>query len=133
MFDGPVALPLEIQNSCFSREAAILTFSRKEMLATNLRALLQRNKGRDLSDLAHALEVFEDLSVDRIVEMLRHYLQLSGQTFSRAQALGRMFAKLVISLDMRPPLPAAQAEALTMSSDRSVGTSSCSTHGIADI
>ena len=115
-FDGPVALPLVIENPWFSGKAAIPTFSREEMLATKLRALLQRDKGRDLYDLAHALEVFEGLDVARIVEMFTRYLGLSGQAISRAQAQERMFAKLAnprFLLDMRPLLPAAQAEALT--------------------
>ena len=118
-FDGPAALPLEILNPWFSGEAAISTFSREEMLATKLRALLQRDKGRDLYDLAYALEVFEDLNVDRIVEMFGRYLGLSGQAISRAQAEERMFAKLAkprFLLDVRPLLPAAQAEALTEAS-----------------
>ena len=72
-FDGSVALPLKVDNPWFSGEAAIPTFSREEMLATKLHALLQRDKGRDLYDLAHALEVFEDLDADRIVEMFGRY------------------------------------------------------------
>ena len=115
-FDGPMALPLAIENPWFSGEAAVSTFSREEMLATKLRALLQRDKGRDLYDLAHALEVFEGLNVDRIVEMLGRYLDLSGQAISRAQAQERMFAKLAnprFLLDIRPLLPPAQAEAMT--------------------
>ena len=115
-FDGPVSLPLAIENPWFSGEAAIPTFSRKEMLSTKLRALLQRDKGRDLYDLAHALEIFEDLDVERIVEMFARNLGLSGQAISRAQAQERMFAKLAnprLLLDMRPLLPAARAEALT--------------------
>ena len=108
-FDGPMALPLEIVNPWFSGKAAIQTFSREEMLATKLRALLQRDKGRDLYDLAHALEVFEDLDVGRIVEMFARYLGLSGQAIARAQAQERMFAKLAnprFLLDMRPLLSA---------------------------
>ncbi len=115
-FDGSASLPLEIENPWFSGKADISTFSREEMLATKLRALLQRDKGRDLYDLAHALEVFEDLNVDRIIEMFARYLGLSGQTISRAQAQERMFAKLAnprFLFDIRPLLPAAQAEALT--------------------
>ena len=118
-FDAPTALPLEIVNPWFSGEAAIPTFSREEMLATKLRALLQRDKGRDLYDLAHALDVFEGLKVDRIVEMLGLYLGFSGQAISRAQAQERMFAKLAnprFLLDMRPLLPAAQVEAWTQES-----------------
>ena len=115
-FDAPTALPLEVVNPWFSGRAAIPTFSREEMLATKLRALLQRDKGRDLYDLAHALEIFEGLDIDRIVEIFGRYLDLSGQAVSRAQAQERMFAKLAnprFLFDMRPLLPAAQAEALT--------------------
>ena len=115
-FDAPTALPLKVANPWFSGEAAIPTFSREEMLATKLRALLQRDKGRDLYDLAHALEVFEVLEVERVVEMFGRYLDLSGQAITRAQAQERMFAKLATPrflLDIRPLLPAAQAEALT--------------------
>ena len=118
-FDAPTAEPLEIVNPWFSGEAAIPTFSREEMLATKLRALLQRDKGRDLYDLAHALDVFEGLKVDRIVEMLGLYLGFSGQAISRAQAQERMFAKLAnprFLFDMRPLLPAAQVEAWTQES-----------------
>ena len=114
-FDAPTALVLEVVNPWFSGRAAISTFSREEMLATKLRALLQRDRGRDLYDLAHALEVFEGLDINRIVEMFGQYLALSGQTISRAQAQDRMFAKLAnprFLLDVRPLLPAARAETL---------------------
>lgn len=109
-FDAPTALPLKVVNPWFSGEAAIPTFSREEMLATKLRALLQRDKGRDLYDLAHALEMFEALEVERVVEMFGRYLDLAGQAITRAQAQERMFAKLAnprFLLDMRPLLPAA--------------------------
>lgn len=115
-FDVPAALTLRVANPWFSGEASIPTYSREEMLATKLRALLQRDKGRDLYDLAHALEVFDGLDADRIVEMFGRYLDLSGQAISRAQAQERMFAKLAnprFLLDMRPLLRADQVEALT--------------------
>ncbi len=115
-FDVPTALPLEVANPWFSGGAAISTFSREEMLATKLRALLQRDRGRDLYDLAHALDIFEGLEIDRIVDVFGQYLALSGQAISRAQAQDRMFAKLAnprFLLDVRPLLPAARAEALT--------------------
>ena len=109
-------MPLKIENPWFSGEVAISTFSREEMLVTKLRALLQRDKGRDLYDLAHALRVYEDLDAKRIVDLFGHYLDLSGHAISRARAQERMFAKLANPrhlLDMRPLLPAEQAEALT--------------------
>ena len=49
---------------------------------------------RGLYDLAHALEVFEGLDAERIVEMFGRYLDLSGQVISRARAQERMFAML---------------------------------------
>ena len=115
-FDAPTALPLEVANPWFSGRAAVSTFSREEMLATKLRALLQRDRGRDLYDLAHAIEVLGGLEIDRIVDLFGQYLALSGQAISRAQAQDRMFAKLAnprFLLDVRPLLPAARAEALT--------------------
>ena len=118
-FDAPAAIRFEVVNPWFSGKAAIATFSREEMLATKLPALLQRDKGRDLYDLAHALEVFERLDLDRIVGMFGRYLELSGRAISRAQAQERMFAKLAhprLWLDLRPLLPPARAAALTAAS-----------------
>ena len=118
-FDIPVSVPLDIENPWFSGKAAISTFSREEMLATKFRALLQRDKGRDLYDLAHALEIWGDLDIGRIVEIFGRYLRRSNQTVSRAEAQQRMFGKLAkprILQDVRPLLPPEQAEALTQTS-----------------
>lgn len=112
-FDLAVEIPLNVVNPWFSGETAIPTFSREEMLATKLRALLQRDKGRDLFDLAHGLMVFDGIDEGRIVDYLGRYLTLSGQSISRAQAQERMFAKLAkprFLLDMRALLSAGQAE-----------------------
>ena len=114
-YDPTLRIPLRISNPWFSGEASIATFSREEMLATKLRALLQRDKGRDLFDLAHALIVFEGLSTDRVVELFSRYLELDGQKVTRAQAQQRMFQKLVnprFVIDMKSLLSADQAEKL---------------------
>jgi predicted nucleotidyltransferase component of viral defense system len=86
------------------------------MLATKLRALLQRNKGRDLFDLAHALDVFDGLNAERVVACFGQYLNRSQVRISRAEAEQRMFAKLTnpgFLADMRPLLAAAEAAQLT--------------------
>lgn len=114
-YDPTLQIPLRVSNPWFSGEAFIATFSREEMLATKLRALLQRDKGRDLFDLAHALIVFEGLFTDRVVELFARYLELDGQKVTRAQAQQRMFQKLVTPrflVDMKPLLSAEQAEEL---------------------
>lgn len=115
-FDPPESRAFKVENPWFAGTADIPTFSREEMLATKLRALLQRDKGRDLYDLSHALQVFEALDADRTVDFFARYLALSEQTISKAQAQQRMFAKLAnpsLLTDMRPLLPAEQAEQLT--------------------
>jgi predicted nucleotidyltransferase component of viral defense system len=112
-FDPTQFLPLAVNNPWFSGEAKIATFSNEEILATKLRALLQRRKGRDLIDLAHARAVFEALDVARVVTLLKQYLDNSGLAISRAQAEERMFAKLAHAgflSDVRPLLAAEEAQ-----------------------
>jgi predicted nucleotidyltransferase component of viral defense system len=115
-FDAPQAIRLSVENPWYQGAAEISTFSREELLATKLRALLQRNKGRDLLDLFQALERLEGLNGARIVECFEFYLERGGTPISRAQAEERMFAKLAaprFMADIRPLLSADQAELLT--------------------
>jgi predicted nucleotidyltransferase component of viral defense system len=115
-FDPPQTIRYEVENPWYTGGADIATFSREELLATKLRALLQRNKGRDLLDLYHALETFRDLNTARIIECLGLYLQDRGTPISRAQAEERMFAKLAaprFMTDIRPLLGPEEAAKLT--------------------
>jgi predicted nucleotidyltransferase component of viral defense system len=115
-YDPPAEIPFGVDNPWFTARAAIQTFSREEMLATKLRALLQRNKGRDLFDLDHALTVFEGLNAAHVVECFALYLEKSSVAISRAEAQQRMFQKLVnpsFFTDLRPLLSTDRAEALT--------------------
>ncbi len=123
--DPPVAMPFRVENPWFTGTTDVPTFSREEMLATKLRALLQRDKGRDLFDLDHALGAFEGLDAARLVAFFSTYLAQQGQAISRAQAQERMFAKLAnprFLTDMRPLLPAAQAVLLTDDSTKAAFT-----------
>ncbi len=115
-YDRPRDFTLAVENPWFSGQVESPSFSNEEMLATKLRALLQRDKGRDLFDLSHALTVFTDLDTQRVVAMFLRYLQAQEQQLSRAQAEARMFAKLAnprFLADIRPLLPADLAEKLT--------------------
>ena len=47
-YDPPQRISFEVTNPWFSGSSAVATFSREEVLGTKLRALLQRDKGRDL-------------------------------------------------------------------------------------
>ena len=116
LFDPPNAIAFAVENPWFTGSASIATFSREELLATKLRALLQRDKGRDLLDLAHALKVFPQLNASRIIEGLGFYLNKADTSISRAEAEKRMFAKLARSTfvtDIGPLLSAEAAASLT--------------------
>lgn len=120
-YDPPLSLPFAVSNPWFTGKAEVATFSREEILATKLRALLQRDKGRDLFDLAHALDVFPKLRTERVVQCLASYLKRSNLAISRAEAEKRMFAKLrspTFLTDLRPLLPPAEAQRLNMASTK---------------
>lgn len=111
-YDPLLILPFIVQNPWFSGAADVVTFSPEEMLATKLRALLQRDKGRDLFDIDHALGIFPVLDIARVTDLFRLYLLRSRSRITRAEAEQRMFFKLskpTFLRDMRPLLPPARA------------------------
>jgi predicted nucleotidyltransferase component of viral defense system len=115
-FDTPITMPYRVENPWFTGQTEIATFSNEELLATKLRALLQRDKGRDLYDLAHALEVFTELDVGKVVLLLGRYLAATDLEITRAQAQERMLSKLArgnLIQDMTPLLTPDQADAFT--------------------
>jgi len=63
-----------------------------ELLATKLRALYQRSKGRDLFDLAIALSSMEP-DVDSIVDIFGVYMDHGGNRVSKAQFEENLVAK----------------------------------------
>jgi predicted nucleotidyltransferase component of viral defense system len=106
---GAQKIPFAVKNPWFAGAADISTFSKEEILATKLRALLQRDKGRDLLDLAYATVEFEGLDCAKVVECFGKYLEGGKQSISRAEAEQRMFAKLddpSFLADVRPLLAA---------------------------
>lgn len=64
-----------------------------ELLGTKLRALYQRKQGRDLFDLATALET-ADVQPDRMVEVFSAYLEHQGLRVTRAQFEENLALKL---------------------------------------
>lgn len=92
-FDGPVWADYSVDNPWFNGSTKIATFSPEELIATKLRALLQRDKGRDLFDLDHALTVLPDLDIERAIAIFGRYLDIRGHAISRSDAEMRMLAK----------------------------------------
>lgn len=97
----------ELDSAWHKASANIVSFEPEELFGTKLRALLQRRKNRDLFDLNEGLKQLS-LDSDKVVACMEHYLNLQGQTISRAIAEQRMLEKLQQSLteDIAPLLPA---------------------------
>jgi hypothetical protein len=53
---GITTYPFAVENGWYRGDAEIASFAPGEMFGTKLRAVLQRNKNRDLFDLLHGLE-----------------------------------------------------------------------------
>ncbi len=90
--DPAGSVPFKVDNPWFSSAADIPVFSTEEVLATKLRALLQRDKGRDLVDLGHALDIFPKLNAQRTVDIFVEYMK--KKPLPRWEAEKRMFEKL---------------------------------------
>ena len=112
IYDPPTLRTFEVNNSWFSSKTDIPTYSQEEMLATKLRALLQRDKGRDLFDLYHATSVFEDLDIPHVINLFQKYNRAANQPISKAQAQERMiekYRKFNLTTDISALLPIKEA------------------------
>lgn len=122
-FDPPISIPYTVENPWFTGKTTIASFSPEELLATKLRALLQRDKGRDLFDLDHALDALPELNLDRVIELFVRYLDEQGQAISRAEAEQRMLAKFArpdLLGDIRALLTPDRADSLDAAAGRAV-------------
>ena len=90
---GHTKRSFSVRSRWFERTAGIRTFELDELLATKLRALYQRKKGRDLFDLMVGLG---DARVDaqRIVQTFRSYMDLEEHPLSRAMFEQNLDGKL---------------------------------------
>ena len=85
--------PFSVASRWYSGTAAIATFELDELLATKLRALHQRRKGRDLFDLATGL-ADERSDAERIVAAFREYMDRDGHRVTRAMFERNLAGKL---------------------------------------
>lgn len=82
---GHRSFPFQVANPWHEQTADVTTFSLEELMATKLRALYQRKKGRDLFDLWIAMEQFPELEIDKTVRFFRAYLEHSNLAISRVE------------------------------------------------
>lgn len=111
---GVVTRSHGVRSPWFEGEARIQTYALEELLATKLRALFQRRKGRDLFDLWTGLEP-GGADPRRIVEAFRAYMKAEGADVSRTvfeRNLGAKVGSRLFNDDLRPLLaPAVQYDA----------------------
>ena len=102
---GFISRKLSVVNPWFGGEVAVTTFTLSELLATKLRALHQRKKGRDLFDLALGL-THPSADPNKLTTAFDQYMRHGGTSVSRAQFEESMAAKMIDSgfLDDTPPL-----------------------------
>lgn len=87
---GYIERPFSIDSPWFSGETTITTYKIEELLATKLRALFQRKKGRDLFDLGVAMELLE-IEINTVIACFQQYM---GSKISRAQFEKNLHEKL---------------------------------------
>lgn len=96
-------------------KTSVVSYDLDEMLGTKLRALLQRDQGRDLFDLWYAWTVSEQpsslakVNPARVGEAFRFYMNQEGSKFSRdefAAELARRMSSVKFLRDMEGFLPA---------------------------
>jgi predicted nucleotidyltransferase component of viral defense system len=105
---GFASHPFAVSSRWFDGSCDIKTYTLDELLGTKLRALYQRKKGRDLFDLAIALEQ-NGINPERIVTVFLKYLEHDGLAVSRAQFEKNLAGKLAdpqFNADIGPLLSA---------------------------
>lgn len=83
---------LDVKNPWFSGSAEIATFDNNELMATKLRALYQRRKGRDLFDLWLCLD-HQLVEPSKVVLGFLEYMQREGHSVSRAEFEANLHGK----------------------------------------
>jgi len=91
--DGFTKMPFEVSSRWFNGACEINTYALNELLGTKLRALYQRRKGRDLFDLAVALD-HPDSDPDQIIEIFRQYMDHGGHHVTQKEFAENLEAKL---------------------------------------
>lgn len=98
----------EIKSRWFSQQVVLPTFHLEELLATKLRALYQRKKGRDLFDLVIILKKFTELDIEKMLQTFNQYMSFEQKKISRAEFEANLEGKLndgAFLNDILPLLP----------------------------
>lgn len=86
-------IPYSVSSRWFSGSADISVYDLHELLATKLRALYQRRKGRDLFDLAYALRTLP-IDESTIAIIFKRYMEAEGHPISTREFRKNLTEKL---------------------------------------
>lgn len=86
-------IPVKLDSEWGNGEALVSTYGLDELLATKLRALYQRKKGRDLFDLWYAISN-ADVNIERVIEAFKLYMDEEGNTVTQKEFLENMEKKI---------------------------------------
>ncbi len=89
---GLARVPFSVAGRWFAGTSEVTTFDLSELLGTKLRALYQRKKGRDLFDLAYALER-DDVVPAALIDCFERYMREGGHAVTRAQFEANLYQK----------------------------------------
>jgi predicted nucleotidyltransferase component of viral defense system len=105
---GFIKKSFELSSRWFSQKVVVTTFHLEELLATKLRALYQRKKGRDLFDLILVLKKHPDFDIEKMLHSFAQYMAFDQTKVTRAEFELNLAAKLkdnAFTNDILPLLP----------------------------
>ena len=82
-----------VDSEWFKGEASVCTYELEELMATKLRALYQRLKGRDLLDLWFGI-IQLNMDCQKVIDIFIHYNQHHGIQITLAQLEENLYLKL---------------------------------------
>lgn len=112
-FEPLVTHHFQVKCVWFQCEANVLTYAIEELLATKLRALYQRKKGRDLYDFWYALLHRPEINISKVIDTFQGYMDKEGISISRAEFEKNLSLKqksAIFNKDIRPLLAAEQVK-----------------------
>lgn len=103
-----LTVPFSVKNKWFNGDAQINTYQLEELMATKLRALYQRKKGRDLFDFFAVIKEVGHLDLNQTITCFEHYMRLCDSRVTKAQFQQNLEQKRkskIFNADMRALLP----------------------------
>ncbi len=86
-------IPFQLRSEWNTGEALVPTYCIDELLATKLRALYQRKKGRDLFDLWYALKNAE-VNIEKLINAFKYYMKEEGNEVTQKEFIENMERKI---------------------------------------